>query len=425
MQSNRIFSIGLLGLGLLALGAAGCKPPEPTETTTGGTSTTGTTSGTTEPPVTGKRPAPTNPGPTVEGDTIKIGLVASQNGELKPWGADSIQGAKLAEEEINAAGGINGKKVLIIVGDTQSKAEVGKTAAEKLVEQDKVVGMLGEVASGITMPVADVCYNAGIPLVVIGATKPEISDTGTNIFRVCYTDNFQGPVMAKFAYEKLGLKKIAVMTDNKQPYSQFLSKSFSDYFTKLGGTIVGEENYESGATQFSGQLTAIKALNPDGMFLSGYFTEVGPIAKQANQMGMKGVKFLGGDGWDSSQLLTSGGEAILGSYFCNHYNNEEPRPEVKNFLDRWKKKYNNVPGTTMAALGYDAAMLMFDALKRSPGLSAKETIDALENTEGFAGVSGSITLKGKKGDPDKRALVVEVTKNGQKFAQAYDPSDIK
>lgn len=424
MQSKRTFSIGLLGLALLALGAAGCKPPEAT-TGESTTSTTGTTSGDSEPTNTAKRPAPTNEGPKVEGDVIKIGLVASQNGELKPWGADSIQGAKLAEEEINAAGGIQGKKVQIIVGDTQSKAEVGKTAAEKLVSQDKVIGILGEVASGITMPVADVCYQNGLPLIAIGATKPEISDTGTNIFRVCYTDNFQGPVMAKFAYDKLGLRNIAVMTDNKQPYSQFLSKSFSDYFTKLGGKIVGEENYESGATQFSGQLTALKGSNPDGMFLSGYFTEVGPIAKQARQMGMANVKFLGGDGWDSSQLLTSGGEAIVGGYFCNHYNNEEDRPEVKNFLSKWKAKYGNVPGTTMGALGYDAAMLMFDALKRAPALTAKDAIAALEDTEGFKGVSGSITLKGKHGDPEKRALVVEVTPQGQKFAAAYEPEDIK
>ncbi len=415
--------MGLVGLAFLALGAFGCKPPEPT---TGNETTGGQNSASTEPESTGGgRPAPTSDGPKVEGDVIKIGLVASQNGELKPWGADSIQGAKLAEDEINAAGGIKGKKVQIIVGDTQSKAEVGKTAAEKLVAQDKVIGILGEVASGITMPVADVAYANGIPLIAIGATKPEISDTGTNIFRVCYTDNFQGPVMAKFAYERLGLRKIAVMTDNKQPYSQFLSKSFSEYFTKLGGTIVGEQNYESGATQFSGQLTAIKGLSPDGMFLSGYFTEVGPIAKQAHLMGMKGVKFLGGDGWDSSQLITSGGEAIIGGYFCNHYNNQEDRPIVKSFLEKWKTKYGGEPGTTMGALGYDAAMLMFDALNRADNLTAKDAIAALENTEGFAGVSGDITLKGKHGDPEKRALVVEVTQQGQKFAAAYEPSDVK
>lgn len=415
--------MGLLGLAILSLGAFGCKPPEAQGGTTGETSTTGTDNPDGGSTSTGMRPAPTAEGPKVEGDVIKIGLVASENGDLKPWGVDSKQGAQLAVEEANAAGGINGKQIQLLVQDSQSEATVGKTAAEKLAS-DGVIGILGEVASGITMQLANVAYEKGLPLIAVGATKPEITDTGSNIFRVCYTDDFQGPVMAKFAYEKLGLRNIAIMTDVKQPYSVYLSKSFKEKFEQLGGKVVDEQSYESKQTQFAGQLTTIKQKNPDGLFLSGYFTEVGPIAKQAYQAGMTNVKFLGGDGWDSSQLVTSGGEAIIGGFFCNHYNNQEDRPVVKNFLEKWKKKYGGEPGTTMGALGYDSAALMIDALKRASSLDAKSVIEALENTEGFEGVSGTINLKGNNGNPPKRALVVSVEKAGQKFAAAYEPNEV-
>jgi branched-chain amino acid transport system substrate-binding protein len=219
------------------------------------------------------------------------------------------------------------------------------------------------------------------------------------------------------------------MTDNQQPYSQGLSKSFSDKFKELGGEIVGEAFYESGQTQFNGQITELKAKNPDGLFLSGYFTEVGSIAQQVRQAGMKDVKLLGGDGWDSPQLLVSGGDAILGSFFCNHYNNREDRPEVKQFLEVWKKAHGGKePGTTMAALGYDATKLMLDGLKRAASLDSKALIAAINDTENFAGVSGKITLKGANGNPQKRALVVEVRseKDGfQVFRKAYEADEVK
>ena len=272
-----------------------------------------------------------------------------------------------------------------------------------------IVGMLGEVSSGITQPMSQVSYDAGIPQIAVGATKTTITDYGSNIFRVCYTDDFQGPVMAKFAYETLGLHNVAIMTDEKQPYSQYLSRTFKDYYTKLGGTIVAEESYESGQTTFTGQISNIKAKNPEGIFLSGYFNEVGPIVKQAGQLGLKNVKYFGGDGWDSTEIIKSGFPTIVGAYFCNHYNSHETRPEVQDFLMAWLKKYPNPPGTTMGALGYDAAALMIDAVKRAKTKDAHGLIDAIEETTNFKGVSGSITLKGMKGNPAKPALVVKVT----------------
>lgn len=376
-------------------------------------------SGTSGASTTTARPTPTAAGPKIEGDTIKIGLVASLNGELKPWGDDSKRGAELAVEEINKAGGINGKKVELLIEDSGSKAEQGRTAADRLIQKG-VVGIVGEVASGITAQIAKTAFDSGVPVVAIGATRTDLTDIGSNVFRVCYTDAFQGPVMARFAYEELRLRSIAIMTDQKQPYSQGLSESFRKKFEELGGKIVSEEFYNSGDQQFNAQLTNIKGKNPDGMFLSGYFTEVGLIARQARDVNLN-VKMLGGDGWDSLDLVSAGGEGILGGFFCNHYNNQEDRPEVKTFLEKWKAKFNGqLPATTMGALGYDATALLLDAIKRAGTPDAKGIMTALDSTEGFAAVSGEITLKGKNGNPPKRALVVEVTRQGQAPRKAYD-----
>jgi branched-chain amino acid transport system substrate-binding protein len=288
---------------------------------------------------------------------------------------------------------------------------------------------MGEGSSGITGQMAQACFEKGVPIVAVGATRTDLSNTGANFFRVCYTDDLQGPVMAKFAYDDLKLRKVALVTDKKQPYSTGLSDSFRAYFTKLGGEIVDEQFYESDQTQFSGQLTNLKQKSPDGLFLSGYFNEVGPIVRQARQAGIT-VPVMGGDGWDSSEILNTGGDAILGGFFCNHYNNEDNRPQVKEFLAKWKAAYPNnpVPATTMGALGYDATALTLDALKRAKGLTSKDLIAALEETSGYPAVSGDITLKGQNGNPPKRAIVVELDKKvqgGQKFAKAYEASEIK
>ena len=396
--------------------AEGEKPKGETTTQPSGTTTAA-------------RPEPTGEGVTASGDTIKIGVVGSLTGDQKPWGDDSIEGAKMALEEFNAAGGVNGKKVELIVGDSASKAEQAKSASEKLLSQG-VIGIIGEVASGNTIQIAKAAFSKAVPVIGIGATRTDLTDEGTHVVRVCYTDAFQGPVMATFAYEELGKRKVGIVTDNKAPYSQGLSKSFADKFKALGGEVVGEVFYETGQTDFTGPINEIKGKNPDVLFLSGYFPEVGPMAQAIRGAGIgKDVPLLGGDGWDSPQLLVSGGDAIIDSFFCNHYNNTETRPEVMAFLTKWKAKHGGKdPGTTMAALGYDAASLTFDALKRAKNLNSKDLIEALNDTEGFKGVSGVINLKGKGGNPDKQALVVQVkpaAEGFQVFKKAYSPSDIK
>lgn len=387
----------LIWIGVGALIFGGCK----SEGANGGSSNGGGEVGASV------RPESPGEGNRVEGDVIKIGVIASLNGELKPWGEDSVKGIQMAVDEFNAAGGVNGKKVQLVIEDTASKPEVGKTATEKLVNEDKVVAIIGEIASGITQPAAQVCFQYGVPIISPGSTRVDITNIGSNVFRVCFTDNFQGAAMAKFAYEDLGLRRVAILTDKKQPYSTGLSEVFRQAFTDFGGEIVDEQFYESGTQDFKPQLTNIKAKNPDGLFCSGYFNEVGPIARQKEIVGLN-VPMLGGDGWDSAELLTSGGRGIIGGYWSNHYSNYEERPQVQRFIEAFKKRFGGPPATAMAPLGYDAALVLLDALKRAESLDSKAITKAIAETKNLDTVSGTITI-GADGNAEKSILILQVT----------------
>ncbi|HWP31430.1 MAG TPA: ABC transporter substrate-binding protein [Fimbriimonadales bacterium] len=389
-RKHWIFTLsGLLSIFVLFAWLGGCKTEE--------SATSGTTATV--------RPESTGPGNKVEGDTIPIGIIASLSGSEKPWGEESVRGAQLAVDEFNAEGGLNGKQVVLLVEDTGGQPEQGKSATERLITEKKVIAVLGEVASGVTAPSAQVAQEKGVPIVSIGSTRVDITDIGNMVFRVCYTDDFQGAMMAKFAYEDLGLRRVAILTDRKLPYSVGLSEMFREYFTRLGGKIVTEEFYEKGQTDFKAQLTNIKAANPDGLFCSGYFTEIGPIARQRKEVGLN-VPMFGGDGWDSRELLQAGGEGIIGGYYSNHYSNLEDRLEVKAFVSKYKAKYGEEPANAMSALGYDAAGVVLDALKRAKSLDSRALRDAIAETKNFPGVSGTITI-GPDGNAQKPGLVLE------------------
>ncbi len=401
MKMTRITSLWISAVfGLMILGCGcggGSKDGSSNEGTGGGTALKG-------------RELPTEPGNSAEGDTIKIGMIASLNGEQQPWGVDSQKGGQLAVDEFNAAGGVNGKKVELIVEDTNSKPEQSKTATEKLVGEDKVLAVVGEVSSGNTLPAAKVCQEVGVPIVAVGATRIDVTQQGGAVFRACFTDDFQGAAMAKFAYEDLKLRNVAMLTDKKLPYSTGLSDVFRKAFESMGGKIVDEEFYESGNIDFKPQLSNIKSKNPDGLFCSGYFTEVGPIARQKEAVGLN-VPMFGGDGWDSTQLLSSGGSGIIGGYFANHYHNSEKRPEVQEFVKNFQAKYGAPPATAMGALAYDATKIVLEALKRVKEYNSKELLTEIANTKGFHGVSGTFDI-GPDGNAQKPILVLQVQKNG-------------
>lgn len=368
------------------------------------------------------RPCPLNRGNTSTGDTVKIGLVACVTGELATWGIDAVHAARLAVDEANRLGGVQGKPIELLVEDCASRPEQAKNASEKLASRG-VICLVGEMPSGVNMQIANTSYETGIPMIATGASRPELTKIAANIFRACFTTAFQGPAIAEFAYNELGLRKAAIFTDRKQPYCTSLTANFRNKFKKLGGTILAEEFYESGQTQFTPQLTNIKTLNPDALFISGYFTEVGAIARQVKTIGL-GATLLGGDGWDSSLLGTYGGEAIVGSFFINHFSPSEKTPEVTAYKKLWFEKYHNNHINNANALAYDTFNVVIEALKMAKSLDSESLTEAMAQVQNHSGVTGPISLLGRNGDPAKGGVVVRVTPDGTSFAKRYDYEDI-
>lgn len=351
-------------------------------------------------------------------DTIKFGEFASLTGKEATFGQMSHNGTRLAVEELNAAGGLLGKKIELICEDNQSKAGDSATVVRKLISRDKVVAVLGEVASSRSLEAAPICQQNKIPMISPSSTNPKVTETGDYIFRVCFIDPFQGTVMANFATKTLKLKNVAVLTDLKSDYSVGLAKFFKERFTANGGKIAADRTFSGGDKDFRAQLTALRAAKPDGIFLPGYYTEAGLIARQAQQLGIT-VPIFGGDGWESSKLVEIGGKAMEGKYFSTHFSPEEKSDAVDNFVKKFKAKFNEAPDA-MAALGYDSALLLADAIRRAGSTDGAKVRDALAATKGFSGVTGKTTLDAQR-NASKPAVIITV-KGGQfKFVETVAP----
>ncbi|MCX7978351.1 MAG: ABC transporter substrate-binding protein, partial [Bdellovibrionaceae bacterium] len=329
-------------------------------------------------------------GCTKKSDEILIGQYGSMTGNDATFGISTDKGVRMAIDEVNQAGGVKGKKIKLITVDTQGKTEEAAAAVTRLIKQDKVIAILGEVASSRSKAAAPIAQKAGIPMISPSSTNPAVTEIGDYIFRVCFIDPFQGFVMAKFATENLKVKKAAILRDIKNDYSVGLADVFASEFKKMGGTIVADLTYSAGDIDFKPQLTEIRGKKPDAVFIPGYYTEVGLIAKQAREIGIK-VPLLGGDGWDSSKLNEIGKEAVNGSYYSNHYTNESSDQAVQNFIAKFKQKYNETPDG-LAAMGYDAARVLIAAMERAPELTPKAIRDEIAKTTNFPGVTGSITI---------------------------------
>jgi branched-chain amino acid transport system substrate-binding protein len=351
-------------------------------------------------------------------DTILIGHYGSLTGSEATFGQSTDNGIKLAMKERNAAGGVNGKKLELKTYDTQGKSQEAGTAVTRLITDDKVVALLGEVASSLSIAGGRVAQQYGVPMITPSSTNPQVTQVGDMIFRVCFLDSFQGYAVAKFSIENLKAKKVAILYDQAQAYSKGLKDDFARAFQEKGGTITTQQAYTGGDQDFSAQLTTIRGTNPDAIFVPGYYTDAGNIALQSRKLGIK-VPLLGGDGWDSTKLAEIGGSAIEGSYFCNHYSHQEPRPEVKSFVESYQKDFGQVPDG-LAALGYDAARLLFDAMSRSASLSGKDLAAAIAMTKEFPGVTGRITIDVNR-NAKKSAVILEVKGGIPTFVASVEP----
>jgi branched-chain amino acid transport system substrate-binding protein len=350
--------------------------------------------------------------PPAPGQRLVLGHIASMTGDQATFGQSTDRGVRFAVNEQNARGGVKGRVVEVKTLDDQGKPEEAAVAATRLASQDRVAVILGENASSRSLAMAPIADTYQVPMVSPSSTNPRVTKDGGKVrpfvFRVCFIDPFQGTVMARFARDDLKIERVAVLRDVGNDYSVGLADFFIGKFKELGGAVVGDESYKAGDQDFKAQLTAIRAKDPQAIYIPGYYTDVALIARQARELGLA-QPLLGGDGWDSEKLYEIGGRAIEGSYFSNHYSHEDPEPRIQDFVRRYKEAWGEVPDG-LAAMGYDAARVAMDAMARAAELTGPAIRDALASTKGFAGVTGVITI-----DEDHNAVkpaVVLVVKSG-------------
>jgi branched-chain amino acid transport system substrate-binding protein len=354
---------------------------------------------------------------------IRVGGVAPLTGGSATFGASTRNGCKLAFDEVNAAGGIDigGTKYLInlVFEDDQGSPEVAANAFRKLIDQDEVVAIIGSVMSKCTLAGAPIAQDAGVPVISPTSTNILVTQTGDYIFRACFIDPFQGAVVASFSYNDLKAKTAAVIFDNANDYTKGLAEVFKPSFEKLGGKVVAYESFtgEDQTTDFSAQLTNIKAANPEVIFLAAYYAAAALEAKQARALGITAT-FVGADGWDSSELTKLAGEAINGGYFCNHYSPEDPRPINQSYLKKYKETFGETPDA-LATLAYDASLILIDSLHRAGSTDGAAIRDAIKATN-LECVSGQITFDENR-NPIKSAAIIKVENGKFVFEKTVQP----
>ena len=358
-------------------------------------------------------------GPARAAEPIKVGEYASLTGKEASFGQSSHKGIVLAFEEINAAGGVLGRPLQLLTEDNQTKPGESATAVKKLVARDKVIALLGEVASGRSLEAGPVAQAYKIPMIAPAATNPKVTQTGNYVFRVCFIDPFQGTVMAKFAREDLKVSKVAILSSVSNAYSVGLAKFFRETFTASGGEIVADKSFSEGDKDFRAQLTAVKAAGAEAVFVPSYYTEAALIVRQARDLGLA-VPFFGGDGWEAPQLLEIGGDALDGCYYSTHFSPQNEDPAVQKFVGRFRERWEGQTPDAFAALGYDAAYVLADALKRAGTTKAAKLRDALAATRNFSGVTGVTTID-KNRDASKPAAILKIQNGKLTFLKTVAP----
>lgn len=352
------------------------------------------------------------------GDVIKIGAIGPLSGAASTYGVSVKEGAQLLEKEVNAAGGINGKKIQFVFEDDQADPNSAMQAFNKLVDDEKVCAILGPVTSGATLAVAPNATAKQIPMITPTATEPTITNVGGDyMFRGCFVDSFQGDVLGKYASETLKSKTAAVLYNAGSDYSKGIADSFKAKFEGAGGKVGEFLTYNDKDTDFKAQLTKIKTLNPDVIVLPDYYNVVGLIAKQAREMGITS-QFLGGDGWESEELTKIGGDAVNGALYINHYYSGDQDPAVKTFVDSYKKEYNKEPDA-FAALSYDTSKILVKAIEKAGKTDGAAIKDALAGME-MNSVTGNIKF-GSDRSAIKSAAIIKVDGTNKVLAGKVNP----
>ena len=340
---------------------------------------------------------------------IPVGVFAALSGDQASFGNATVQGVKLAADEINAAGGVLGRKIRLVIEDDQGRAVEATSAVTKLITSDNVVALIGENSSNQSLAAAPMAQSNKVPMISPSSTNPAVTEKGDYIFRVCFTDPYQGKALAAFVKNELHLDRAAILLDKKNDYSVGLAEFFRKEFEAAGGKVVVQQSYTGGDTEFRPQLTTIKSAAPQVLFIPGFYTEVGQIAIQARDLGIN-VPLVGGDGWDSPSVIEIGGKSIDGSYFSDHYFVGDPRPLVQTFVSKIKQRHGKAPEAN-AALGYDALHIFANAVKRAGSLDRAKIRDEIAATKDYQGVSGTISM-GPDRNPIKPVAIIQI-RNGQ------------
>ena len=336
---------------------------------------------------------------------ILIGEIGSMTGSEATFGVSTDNGIRLAVKEANMGGGVLGKKIRVALLDDRGQPTEAAAAATKLIVQDKISILLGEVASSRSLAMAPIAQEHRVPMISPSSTNPKVTETGDYIFRVCFIDPFQGTVMAKFSRETLKVSRVAILRDVRNAYSVGLADFFQESFVQRGGQITGDKSYSAGDSDFKSQLTALRAGNPQALFVPGYYTDVGLIARQARELSIK-VPLMGGDGWDSADLFKIGGDSLEGCFYSNHSSMDDPSPVIRAFVEAYEKAYGGRPDS-LAALGYDSAKIAFEAVRRAGSTEGSAIRDQLASLKDFPGVTGSISINEAR-NAVKPAVILKV-----------------
>ena len=353
---------------------------------------------------------------------IKIGLITPLSGDVKTFGESVRNAFEIAVEEANAKGGFAGRKITTFIVDDKNDPTEASNAANLLINQHGVQAIVGSVTSKTTIPVSDLAQSSRIPTITGTATNPKVTVADGKrkdyMFRACYTDSFQGTVMAKFARDTLRAANAAVLYDASNDYSKGIAEVFRDAFLRMEGKVVAYESYGKDDVDFSALLTKVKAAKPEVLFLPDYYNKVGLIAKQAKETKLN-VTLIGPDGWDSPELVNVAGEAIEGGYFSNHYSPEDTRPGVVNWVKKYKEKFQQTPDA-LGTLAYDATNMLLEAIRKANSGDPGKIRDALASLSGFEGVTGKFTMD-ENGDPIKSAVIIRIQGGKQRFLQVVNP----